>query len=389
MKKLIKNLILNTPVLSGYVKRYYDDKQERDLQTRIRGFLAQPELPYTKEAPEKYGVGHEPTIRCNLRCKMCYQADTRALRRSELTTEEVLGIYEKLKGKMKSIKLVGGEPLIRGDIFELMDYLDKNDIRITLQSNCTMINDEMMTKLGRYKNLTDVIASLDGKEEVHDAIRGVPGTFARLQKALSLVKGKRPDINITIFGMMLINDNVDKLYELIDTAKELGINSLNILFEQVYATQNVENTKKIFKQELGWEPGTYQINTQIREPEFAADLDITDLQKKLEKIREYGIMKKCYVNFTPFNYYQNLEGYLKKKPVQVFCTKLLSPQFRINQRGDVIWCDTIEKSFGNLTEKTPDEIWLSEDYQKFRQFLFKGSLPVCTRCCKGVYIKKN
>lgn len=386
MKKLIKNIILNTPILSGIIKKRYDNKQEQTFQDKIRNFLALSELPYTKTAPEKYSVGHEPTIRCNLRCKMCYQADTRALRRSELGTDQVLAIYEKLKGKMKSIKLVGGEPLIRADIFELMDYLDKNGIKIVLQSNCTLINEGMMEKLSKYGNLTDLIASLDGKQEAHDNIRGVPGTFARLNHALALVRKKRPDINITIFGMMLINDNVDKLYELIDTARAMDIYSLNILFEQVYVAQNVENAEKIFKQELGWEPGAYQINTQIREPEFAPDLDISGLKDKLDKIREYGIMKKCYVNFTPFNYYNNLEGYLKKKPVRVFCTKLLSPQLRINQKGDVIWCDTIEKSFGNLLEKTPDEIWLSEDYQKFRKFLFKRSLPICTRCCKGAYI---
>ena len=385
MKKLIKKIIINLPVLSGVVKKRYNEKQEKSLRERVRVFRGQTKLPYVKSAPDKYGVGHEPTIRCNLKCKMCYQADTRALRRNELETEQILGMYGKFKGRVKSVKLVGGEPLMRSDIFTLLDYLDQEGIKITLQSNCTMINKEMMSKLKRYKNLTDIIASLDGPQAIHDAVRGVPGTFTRLEKALSLVRMERPDINITIFGMMLINDGVDNLYGLIDTAKSMGINSLNILFEQVYLKQNVDNAKKILKQELGWEPDSYQINTQIREPEFEMDLDPAELKSKLDKILDYGIKKKCYVNFTPYNYYKNIEGYLKKQPVRVFCTKLLSPQLRINQKGDVIWCDTIEKSFGNLTEKTPDEIWLSDDYQKFREFMFKHSLSICARCCKGVY----
>ena len=377
------------PILSGFVKKHYDDKQAKRFQERIRDFLNKDELPYVKEAPLQYSVGHEPTIRCNLRCKMCYQADTRALRRSELDTEQIFKIYAKLKDKIKSIKLVGGEPMVRSDIFALIDYLDKQDIKVTLQSNCTLINKNNIEKFKKYQNITDVVASLDGSQETHDEIRGVPGTFDRLKNALGLLQKNRTDIPITIFGMLLINDNIDKMFELVDTCKSFGINSINILFEQVYSQGSVENTKKIFKQEFGWEPDSYQINTQIREPDFPSDLNSNELRKKLDKVRDYGIKKKCYVNFTPFNYYNNLDGYLKKKPIKVFCTKLLSPQLRINQKGNVIWCDTIEKSFGSLLEKTPDEIWLSEDYQKFRKFLFKHSLPVCTRCCKGVYIENG
>lgn len=387
MKKIIKKIIINTPIISSIIKKRYDEKQEKDLQRQVSNFFSLAELPYMKIAPNKYGVGHEPTIRCNLRCKMCYQADTRALRRSELETEQIISMYGKFEGRVKSIKLVGGEPLLRSDIFALLNYLDQRGIKITLQSNCTLIDEKMMDKLAEYKNLNNIIASLDGPEPIHDAIRGVPGTFTRLTKALSLIHAKRPDINITIFGMMLFNDGVNNLYGLIDTAKSMGIDSLNLLFEQVYCRQNVDNAKKILMQKMGWIPESYQINTQIREPEFITDFDVIELKNNLDKIRKYGIKKKCYINFTPYNFYLNLDKYLKQKPVQVFCTKLLSPQLRINQKGDVIWCDTIEKSFGNLIEKTPDEIWLSEDYQKFRKFLFEHSLPICTRCCKAIYIK--
>ena len=81
--------------------------------------------------------------------------------------------------------------------------------------------------------------------------------------------------------------------------------------------------------------------------------------------------KNCFVNFVPFNYYKNLDKYLGVKKTRAFCHKLLVPELRINQTGDVIWCDVIEKSFGNLLEKAPDEIWLSPEYQKFRKHLFE------------------
>ena len=128
----------------------------------------------------------------------------------------------------------------------------------------------------------------------------------------------------------------------------------------------------------------------MRDPSFEPSLEKGDVLKNLKKLRHYGFAKKCFVNFVPFNYYKNVDTYLGKKKAKTFCLKLMAPELRINQTGDVIWCDVIERSFGNLLEKTPDEIWLSEDYQKFRNRLFqKGGFPICYRCCKAHYIKKK
>jgi len=197
-----------------------------------------------------------------------------------------------------------------------------------------------------------------------------------------------PQVPITVFATLLINDNIDKFYELIDTAKELGLGTVNVLFEQVYSREEIEQTKNKFKL-WGWESGKdYRLNTQERNPIFPPGLNTKELKKKLSAIREYGLKKDCFVNFTPFNFYRHLDQYLgRKKNERVFCLKLLEPELRISQRGEVVWCDIIEKSFGNLLEKTPDEIWLSQDYQNFRKFLSQRSLPVCSRCCKAFYYK--
>ena len=259
----------------------------------------------------------------------------------------------------------------------------------------TLLDDKNAEKLKQFKNVTDILTSLDGSKETHDAIRGVPGAFGRLKKAIGLIKEKMPNVPITVFATLLISDNLDKLTELIDVAKSLGIETINVLFEQVYLPKDKKRAQEIFKEVFGWEEGSYRLNTQIREPLFPEGIDPGKIKQQLRKIRMYGIRKGCFVNFVPFNYYKNLDKYLGKENLPAgrqgrpFCLKLLSPELRINQNGDVIWCDVIEKSFGNLLEKTPDEIWLSGDYQKFREYLFKNSLPICHRCCKASYIEKK
>lgn len=159
--------------------------------------------------------------------------------------------------------------------------------------------------------------------------------------------------------------------------------------------------KKIFNDALGWSEDSYRLNTQIREKLFPDGFSAVDFKKKLKTARFYGLKKGCFINFVPFNYYKYPENYITGMSIKnikgglvhrsfseggPFCLKLLSPELRINQTGDVIWCDVIEKSFGNLLEKTPDQIWLSGEYQKFREYLYRKSLPICRRCCKAMYV---
>jgi len=383
IKKIIKKIL----IVAGVFKLIYDWKNEKKLQKRIKEFLKNGELPYVNEAPDKYAVGYEPTIRCNLKCKMCYQGQTRALRRSELDKEQVLSVFEKLKAKTKEIKIVGGEPLIRDDIFDLVRFWDKEGRRIILQTNLTLLDEKKSSNLKELKKISDILTSLDGPKEMHDMVRGVPGTFNRLKKSIEIIKKERPDIPITVFATLLIDDNLDSFFRLIDTCKELGIGTINILFEQVYAKEEISAARNIFKEFFGWKEDEYRLNTQERNPVFKNRISPEELKNKLRKIRFYGLKKNCFVNFVPFNYYNNLDKYLGIKKTRAFCHKLLAPELRINQTGDVIWCDVIEKSFGNLLDKKPDEIWLSPEYQKFRQYLFEKGLPICYRCCKAHYVK--
>lgn len=382
----IKIFIRKLPFIAGFTKRIYDSWLENMMRQRVKKFLVLSKLPFTDRAPVIYSVGHEPTMRCNLRCKMCYQGQTRAQRGEELTTEEVLIVYGKLKGRVEDIKLVGGEPMVRQDIFELISFWNGAGVGVILQTNCTLISQENISKLKELKNVTDVLTSLDGPKSVHDAIRGVPGTFERLKESIRLIRQEMPQVPITVFATVLINDNLDRFFELIDTANKLGLGTINVLFEQVYSRGDIEQAREKFKL-WGWENGEgYRLNTQERSPIFNADLNIRKIKKQLAKIRNYGIKKGCFVNFTPFNFYKNLEQYFQQDgSKRVFCLKLLQPELRINQKGDVVWCDVIEKSFGNLLEKTPDEIWLSPEYQNFRKLLLNQSLPICSRCCKAFY----
>src|SRR5215217_2962026 len=98
----------------------------------------------TFEIQEESPKGHIPlyvqielTWRCNWRCVHCYQ-DRHDLQ--ILTTDQVKALIKELhdNGTMH-IVITGGEPLLRKDIFEILEYIRSNDIIITLYSNGQVI----------------------------------------------------------------------------------------------------------------------------------------------------------------------------------------------------------------------------------------------------------
>ena len=54
----------------------------------------------------------------------------------------------------------------------------------------------------------------------------------------------------------------------------------------------------------------------------------------------------------------------------------------IYPNGDVVPCESIKYTMGNINQQPFKEIWNSKKYMKFRKVLKKGLLPACTRCCK-------
>lgn len=381
---MIKKIVKKIPWLRYPAKLAYDGRRERKAQVKIKDFLKK-NLPFTQDCPEKFEVGHEPTIRCNLECKMCYQRQTRALRQTELDTQAVLKIYDMIAGKTSEIKIVGGEPLVRQDIVGLIEFWDKKNVPIALQTNLTMVSESLVAKLKQFKNLRAFLTSLDGPKEIHDAVRGVPGSFERLVGAVVKIRREMLQTEVSIFSMILVDNSLEGVYRVCDIAKNLGIGSVQFLFEQVNTIANVGDTQRILETDLGWRKEDYRINTQVRENLFAGSSS-EKIKNDLKKLRRYGATIGCFANFVPYNFYNNLDVYLGVKEKKIFCTKLLNPQIRIVQAGDVVWCDILERSFGNLKEMSLADIWLSKDYQAFRKFLKENSLPVCRRCCKAVYV---
>ncbi len=143
-------------------------------------------LRYVKGAAhQKHGVreGYGPVVvwnctrSCNLKCFHCYAKSENKKYDSELTTYEAKNLIDDLSDfKVPVILFSGGEPLVREDLPEILQYANNKGIRCTISTNGTLIDKEHAKK---FKQIgTGYIGiSLDGIGQKHDSFRGVKGSF--------------------------------------------------------------------------------------------------------------------------------------------------------------------------------------------------------------------
>jgi 12,18-didecarboxysiroheme deacetylase len=123
--------------------------------------------------------------RCNLRCVHCYSQSRNIDYTGELNHEEGLRLIDDLGDYGAPVMLFsGGEPLMRPDIFELIERAVGKGMRAVVSTNGTLITPDMAARL-KDAGLSYVGISLDGLEETNDLFRGVQGAF---QQALSGVR---------------------------------------------------------------------------------------------------------------------------------------------------------------------------------------------------------
>ena len=123
---------------------------------------------------------------CNLKCIHCFAGD---LPRNEhaLTLPEMDSLFATLAslGSFR-LGLTGGEPLLRRDLFEIVDAATAHGLHPCLTTNGLLVNDDIAREFGK-RDLVWLNVSLDGATaSTNDAIRGA-GTYDRVLDKLRVL----------------------------------------------------------------------------------------------------------------------------------------------------------------------------------------------------------
>jgi len=161
----------------------------------------------------------ELTYACNLACEHCLSSSGRRDPR-ELSTAEAKAVIDELQRmQVFYVNIGGGEPTVRQDFWELLDYAIAHQVGVKFSTNGVRITPERARQLAAT-DYVDVQISIDGATaEVNDAVRG-PGSFAMAYRAMeNLAEAGFENFKISV---VMTRHNVGQLDEFKAIADKFG-----------------------------------------------------------------------------------------------------------------------------------------------------------------------
>ncbi|MEQ8168448.1 MAG: SynChlorMet cassette radical SAM/SPASM protein ScmF [Candidatus Eremiobacterota bacterium] len=182
------------------------------------------EIKEEKKVPPLNQIYFYLTKGCNLRCRHCWIEPVGKAQPVELDFELFKSVIEQAKPLgLSGVKLTGGEPLFHKRIKDIIEYIKKEELRLTVETNGVLCTEELAQLMRECKN-PFVSVSLDGIDaETHEWVRGVKGAFnGAIEGIKNLVKaGFRPQIIMT-----LMKKNKEQIEPLVRLAESLGAGSV-------------------------------------------------------------------------------------------------------------------------------------------------------------------
>lgn len=149
------------------------------------------------------------TNRCTSHCRYC---NIPLRKQREMTTDEMFSLIDQLREMGNTrIGFWGGEPLVREDIAELINYAAFKGIYTTMDTNGFLVPDRIH-ELGKLEHM---IIAFDGDKEAHEKNRE-PGSHERALEAIKVASNRLPFWSITV----LSRHNLHSIDYILDTARK-------------------------------------------------------------------------------------------------------------------------------------------------------------------------
>ncbi|ACL69191.1 radical SAM protein [Halothermothrix orenii] len=188
------------------------------------------------------------TSKCNYNCSYCASCNKEDL----LELKDIKMIIDNtVKLKTQYLILSGGEPTLRNDYQDIIDYANKNGLITVLFSNGSQIDNVAADYI--KENINIVRFTLDStKEEKYDKIKG-RGTFANLIKTIDMFNDKKIPVNLNI---PVNYDNIEEIEDIILFSIDKGIQTLRFAPIIPSADKHIYKTllTSIFENIIKYEP---------------------------------------------------------------------------------------------------------------------------------------
>lgn len=167
----------------------------------------------------------ELTSRCNLNCKMCYicgEENHNSLMDKEISAKHWIEIGKQAKDAgVLYLTLTGGEIFMRKDFFEIYDALANMGFIITLYTNGTLFNDDMINHLAKNPPLRVSISVYGACPETYGKVTGQSDAFYKVMGNIRKLQDAKIGLQLKT---TVIQHNSGEFRQLAEFARGIGLN---------------------------------------------------------------------------------------------------------------------------------------------------------------------
>lgn len=346
--------------IQGYFTKYYRTTKEEveydytDLMDRIEILLTEEDVdPFVNLANERTAFKSSEfpmrvdlvlTYRCNNGCAHCYVAREKDF--PELETDKIKEILDRLwEIGVPHIALTGGEPTIREDLLEIIEYGQEKGFVMGIITNGRKFSDEKLVKTAIQKGLDYAQITLESHDkEIHNKMVGAEG----FEETVQAIKNFEKEDIFFMTNTTLCQHNIDSIDQIIKYLKELNVR-------------------------------TFACNGLIysgKGKEFEDGIEEEDLQPILRRInylaRKNG---QRFIWYSPTQYCSLNPIKLGLGPKRCAAANI---SIAIEPNGDVLPCQSYYEPVGNILKDEWDDLWNSKLFKDIRNH--KYIEPKCKGC---------
>ena len=296
--------------------------------------------------------------RCNACCIMCNS--WRSEKFEELPAKDWIEGLRSLKSFVGSfhINFSGGEPFLKKDFFDILDFCRKEKISSGITTNGLLLKDLNLERILGL-DLLNINISLDSMDPlIHDKLRGVPGMLEKVKENINiLVKRKHAlnkDVKI-VLKPIVCNMNLSGLDDIVRYAAQMSLTGVN--FQPIFRWSKESASM-------------FRVNMQ-------------DLEVAIEKLIK--LKKEGYPILNSENAIKRWIHYFKGEinSRDSICHVAVR-NLNINPDGEMTLCGFCDSSIGNFKNENIKSAWYSQSTKDLRK-----SLVHCKRLCTATCVVKR
>jgi len=310
-------------------------------------------------------IAWEITRRCNLNCVHCRSSSTLEVEgHPDFSLAEARRVLDDIHSYASPVVVLsGGEPLLRGDVFDIAEHGTSLGLRMCMATNGTLVTSETCRNI-KETGIKMVSLSLDGASpSVHDDFRNQPGAFDGTMNAIRLFNEHGIPFLINSSFTQRNKQEAPQIYELV---KSLGATAW-YLFMIVPTGRGEEIMEELipeseYEEMLNWHYTMEKEESDLLvRPTCAPQYYRIVLQRAKEEGEKF---QRRSLKFSTGGSKGCLAG-------QLICL--------IDVDGNVLPCSYFPKAAGNIKEQSFQEIWETAPlFLELRDFkAYKGNCGKC------------